>query len=53
MLARLAAPIVPLGTPGQGLAVSDLGLLPDDPSVRGGCEVVLDYLREKITYENE
>lgn len=53
MLARLAAPAVPLGTPGQGLAVSDLGLAPDDPGVRGERKVVLDYLREKITYENE
>jgi serine/threonine protein kinase len=53
MLTRLAAPVVPPGTPGQGLAVGDLGLVPDDPRVRETRKVVLDYLREEITYEDQ
>lgn len=53
MLTRVAAPAVPLGTPDQGLAASDLGLVPDDLRIRNDRHVVLDFLREKITYENE
>ncbi|MDI2124606.1 protein kinase domain-containing protein [Yinghuangia seranimata] len=53
VLERLAAPPVPLGTPGHGLAASDLGLVPGDPRVLGDRQLVLEYLSGRMTYEEQ